>query len=78
LQAIRNFTVWILNNFGENMDSCEEPHATDNRSSLDSSLEMQRRLNSLTSLVCDLLKTNQELRHALLEARSSVPNNQGS
>jgi hypothetical protein len=68
----------MLNNFGEDMDSCEELHATDNRSSTDSLLEVEGRLNSLTSLVCDLLKTNQELRVALLEAMSSVPKTQGS
>jgi hypothetical protein len=58
------------------MDSCEAPHATDNRWSIDSFLEMERSLNSLRSLVCDLLKTNQELRHALLEAESSASNGQ--
>jgi hypothetical protein len=62
----------------ENMDSCEVPHTTDNRWSIDSYHEMEDRLNSLRSLVCDLLKTNQELRNALLEARSGVSNNQGS
>jgi hypothetical protein len=30
--------------------------------------EMEYRLQSLRSLVCDLLKTNQELRDALLDA----------
>ena len=30
--------------------------------------EMEYRLKSLRSLVCDLLKTNQELRNALLDA----------
>ena len=60
------------------MNSCEIPHASDNRWSIDSSVEMEHRLNSLRSLVCDLLKTNQELRLALLEARSGVPDNQGS
>jgi hypothetical protein len=56
------------------MDSCEVPHATDDRSTLDSSVEMEHRLNSLRSLICDLLKTNQELRDALRQARSGVLN----
>ncbi len=73
-----NFTVWTLSNNGENMNSCKVPHATDDRWSIDSFLEMEHRLISLRSLVCDLLKTNQELRQALLKARSGVPNNQGS
>jgi hypothetical protein len=60
------------------MNSREVQHTTDNRWSNDSYLEMDRRLNSLRSVVCDLLKTNQELREALLEARSGVPKYQGS
>jgi len=52
------------------MDNSEIPHATDDRSRIGSFLEMGHRLNSLRSLVCDLLKTNQELRRALLEATS--------
>jgi hypothetical protein len=55
------------------MDSCEVPHASDNRWSIDSSLEMECRLSCLRSLVCELLKKNEELRHALLEERSGVP-----
>ena len=62
----------------ENMNSREVPHTSDNRWSNDSCLEMDQRLNSLRSLVCDLLKTNQELRQALLEARSGVPKDHGS
>jgi hypothetical protein len=50
------------------MDSCEAPHTTDNRGSNDSYREMEHRLNALRSLVCTLLKKNQELRSALLEA----------
>jgi hypothetical protein len=61
-----------------NMNSREVPHTTDNRWSHDSCLEMDHRLNSLRSLVCDLLKTNQELRQALVEARSGVPKDKGS
>ena len=59
------------------MDSGKIPHATDDCRSIDSFLEMEHRLNSLRSLVCDLLKTNQELREAL-KASSGAPNNQGS
>jgi hypothetical protein len=61
-----------------NMNSREVPHTTDNRWSNDSYLEMDHKLNSLRSIVCDLLKTNQELRQDLLEARSGVPKDQGS
>ena len=35
---------------------------------IDSYQEMEYRLKSLRALVCDLLKTNQELRDALLDA----------
>ena len=84
-----NFTAWTLSNNGtlssngENMDSCEtlqarDTHPIETRRSVESSLEAEDRLNSLRLLVCDLLKTNQELRHALLEARSGLPNNRGS
>jgi hypothetical protein len=59
------------------MDSGKVPHATHDCRSIDSFLEMEQRLTSLRSLVCDLLKTNQELREAL-KANSGVPNNQGS
>jgi hypothetical protein len=74
---------WTLRNNGENMDSCETSQAIDThpiktRRSVESSLEAEDRLNSLRLLVCDLLKTNQELRHALAEARSGLPNNRGS
>ncbi|MCU1249106.1 MAG: hypothetical protein JWQ49_2135 [Edaphobacter sp.] len=59
------------------MDSGKVPHATSDRWRIKSFLEMEHRLNSLRSLVCDLLKTNQELREALLKTKSGVPNNQG-
>jgi len=58
------------------MGICEVPHATDNRCAMDASPEAELRLNSLSSLVCDLLKENQELRNALHEARLNLPNNQ--
>jgi hypothetical protein len=71
-----NFTVRTLSNNGDNMDSCEIPQATDIRGSIDSCLEMELQLKSLRLLICDLLKTNQELR-AALEAKSDVQNNYG-
>jgi hypothetical protein len=60
------------------MENYEAPHTADNRWSIDSCLELEEKLNSLRSLVCHLLKTNQELRDALLEARSGASNSQGS
>jgi hypothetical protein len=45
-----------------------EPEETDNLWSIDSRKEMEYRLNSLQSLVCDLLRTNQELRDAVFDA----------
>jgi hypothetical protein len=42
---------------------------------MDSYMEMELKLKSLRLLICDLLKTNQELRAALVEARSAVLNN---
>jgi hypothetical protein len=58
------------------MHSCETPRASGNSWSPDtrpdSRLELEHRLNSLSSLVCDLLRTNQELRHALLEAKTNT------
>ena len=46
-----------------------EPDMAGNPSNIDSRQEMEHSLSSLRSLVCDLLKTNQELRYALLGAR---------
>jgi hypothetical protein len=58
------------------MDACENPRAPHNRwstdSLIDSLTDMECQLESLRSLVCDLLKTNQELRMALLEARAGL------
>ncbi len=65
-----------MNNNGANMHSCEAPRANTNSRSIDSRLELKHRLNSLSSLVCDLLRTNQELRHALLEAKVNTQRNQ--
>jgi hypothetical protein len=53
---------------GENMENHCEPHETDDLWDVRSYEEMEYRLKSLRSLVCDLLRTNQELRHALLDA----------
>jgi hypothetical protein len=78
LVSLKSITVWTLSNNGESMDSCDVTHATDNRWSTASFLEMEHTINCLRSLVCDLLRTNQELRDALLEARSGVSNDQGS
>jgi hypothetical protein len=52
----------------ENMNNHCEPHESDALCDTNSYKEMAYRLKSLRSLVCDLLKTNQELRNALLDA----------
>ena len=54
------------------MDSNYEPDETCYLRSFDSYQEMKHKFRSLRSLVCDLLKTNQELRTALLEAKSGA------
>jgi hypothetical protein len=54
-----------MNNDEENMGNNEKLDATGNRMGIDSYQEMEYRLDSLRLLVCDLLKTNQELRNAL-------------
>jgi hypothetical protein len=51
------------------MDSYEISSVADHWS-IDPHSEMESKLKSLRALVCDLLKTNQELRTALLEARA--------
>jgi hypothetical protein len=50
------------------MDNHWEPHETDEHRDIGAYQEMEYRLKSLRALVCDLLKTNQELRSALLDA----------
>ena len=55
-------------NNGEIMDNHIQPHEPDDLWAISSYQEMEYRLKSLRSLVCDLLKTNQELRSALLDA----------
>ena len=57
---------------GENMDNNYEQDEICHLRSFDSYQEMQYKFRSLRSLVCDLLKTNQELRNALVEARSGA------
>jgi len=52
----------------ENMNDHYQPHESDALCDASSRKEMEYRLKSLRSLVCDLLKTNQELRNALLDA----------
>ena len=51
----------------ENMNH-DGPHQSDALCDTNLYQEMEYRLKSLRSLVCDLLKTNQELRDALLDA----------
>ncbi len=60
------------------MDRCEAPYATDDRWSIESYVEMEEKLHCLRLLVCDLLKTNQELRAALLVAGANVPHQRGA
>jgi hypothetical protein len=50
------------------MDNHWELHTTDEHRDIGAYHEMEYRLKSLRALVCDLLKTNQELRNALLAA----------
>jgi hypothetical protein len=61
----------------ENMKNHCEPHERD--ALCDNSYnEMEYRLKSLRSLVCDLLKTNQELRNALLDAGIDTRGREGA
>jgi hypothetical protein len=60
------------------MNSREAPHVRDNLGSVDLHLELEERINSLSILVCDLLKTNQELRRALLDTTVDVQLDQES
>jgi hypothetical protein len=52
--------------------NCEPDETVNHLWDTDSYKEMESKLHCLRSLVCDLLKTNQELRDALLDARSDV------
>ena len=76
-QATEIFTLRTFGKYGNNMDNYAEPNASNSRSSIDANREMEYRLNSLHALVCDLLKTNQELRGALEQAREDVSRIQG-
>ncbi|MCU1324510.1 MAG: hypothetical protein JWM43_4159 [Acidobacteriaceae bacterium] len=64
LERNSDFAVENLSDNGEDMEYDKASPAT-----ADSWLEMEQRLASLRTLVCDLLKANQELRQALLSAR---------
>jgi hypothetical protein len=75
--ATKIFAARALGNNGENMGNNGKPNVTDNHRNIDSGQEMEYRLNSLRSLVCVLLKTNQELRDALLDAKIDVSRDQG-
>jgi len=57
------------------MGTNEIPH-TDNHRSTDACLEIELQLKSLRSLLCDLLKSNQELRTALRDAKANLLHNQ--
>lgn len=57
------------------MNACKVPDAAGDHWRTDSYPEMEQKLNSLRSLVCDLLKANEELRNALHEASSGVQGN---
>jgi hypothetical protein len=61
-----------VGNHGENMGSNCERDETDSIWSVESYQEMEYRLHSLRSLVCDLLRTNQELRDALFDASIDI------
>jgi hypothetical protein len=58
---------------GESMDNHWERHETDEFLEIGAYQEIEYRLRSLRALVCDLLKTNQELRTALLDAGIDMP-----
>jgi len=66
--------LWATTEWG--MGKYEEPDMAGNPSNVDSRQEMEYSLSSLRSLVCDLLKANQELRYALLDAKTGVSRNQ--
>ena len=75
--ATKIFAARALGNNGENMCNYGKPNGTDNHRNIDSGQEMEYRLNSLRSLVCDLLKTNQELRDELMDAKINISRDQG-
>lgn len=62
----------------EDLNNHYEPHESDALCDTNSRKEMEYRLKSLRSLVCDLLKTNQELRNALLDAGIDTRGREGA
>jgi hypothetical protein len=54
------------------MGSDFKPDVSDRIGSVKSYEEMEYRLHSLRSLVCELLKTNEELRDALFDAHGNA------
>jgi hypothetical protein len=72
LTAWTVLTVKAFYHHGENMENREEPRAPDTPCSGGCCQELKGKVDSLSSLVCDLLKTNQELRDALIEARAGA------
>ena len=55
-----------------------QPDATGQTSSTDTDREMEQTLNVLRSVVCDLLQANQQLREALLAAKTNPPHARGT
>ncbi len=78
LHAITEHMVSTTGDNGENMDNDYEQDEICHLRSFDSYQEMKYKFRSLRSLVCDLLKTNQELRNALLEAKNDGPQSRNS
>jgi len=60
------------------MSHIQQPDTTGHNSSADSYREMEYKLNTLRSVVCDLLKMNQQLRDTLLAAKLAVPHERGT
>jgi hypothetical protein len=50
-----------------------QPDATGQSSSMENYREMEQNLNVLRSVVCELLQDNQQLREALLAAKTNPP-----
>lgn len=67
------YVVLNINFIGENLGKNCEHYETDDRCGDAFDKEMEYRIESLRQLVCDLLKTNQDLREALMEARERSP-----
>ncbi len=54
------------------MERSEAPQSHDAPPSVESHHELQHRITALRQVICGLLKTNQELRHALLQAQATT------